>query len=51
MILTVRSIHVVTNVEGSVGIVPRFFGSQMIQITGHIYSGDGDNNLVRNIDK
>jgi len=51
MILTLQSIHVGPNVAGSVGIVPRFYRSQMIQIKGQIYSGDGYNNLVRNIDK
>jgi len=48
---TLQSIHVGTDVTGSVGIVPRFSMSRMIQIPGQIYSGDGGNNLVRNIDK
>jgi hypothetical protein len=51
MTLTLQSIRVGTDVAGSVGIVPRFFRSRMIQIPGQIYSGDGGNNLVRNIDK
>ena len=51
MILTLYSIHVGTEVAWSVGIMSRFFRSRMIQIPGQIYSGDGANNLVRNIDK
>jgi hypothetical protein len=46
-----KSIHVGTDVAGSVGSVPRYFRRRMIQILGQIYSGDGGNNLVRNIDK
>jgi hypothetical protein len=51
MILTLQIIHVGTDVVGSVGIVPGFFRSRMIQIPGQIYSGDGGNNFVRNTDK
>ena len=50
-VLAVQSIHVGTDVAGSVGIVPGPSRSRMIQIPGQIYSGDGGNNLVCNIDK
>jgi hypothetical protein len=48
---SLQSILLEIDVAGSVGIVSRYFRSRMIQIPGQNYSGDGGNNLVRNIDK